>query len=126
MASSWGEAARELAQILEAETPYEADTNSADLNIPGYWVSPVSRTFETLSHETYSAVFEVYAITDLAAPADALDGLSAMQDALNALADSHPGLHGLGTTAEIESIIIPGKSLDALPAVKFTITLEVE
>lgn len=125
MATSWGDAARELAQILEDETIYEADTNPADLNIPGYWVSPVSRTFETLGGD-YTAVFDVYAIADLAAPAEALDQLSAMQDALNDLSETHPGLHGLGTTAEIEAIILSGKSPDALPAIKITITLEVE
>ena len=126
MASSWGDAARELSEILEAETIYEADTNPADLNIPGYWVSPVSRTFDTLDHSSYTAVFDVYAIADLAAPADVLDQLSAMQDALIALSLSHPGLHGLGTTADIEAIILTGKSPDALPAIKTTITLEVE
>lgn len=124
--TSWGDAAREFAQIIEDGTEYEADTNPADLNIPGYWISPVSRTFETLDGGNYTAVFDVWAVTDLAAPVDALDGLSAMQDALNDLAAAHPGLHGLGTTAEIEALILSGKSPDALPAIKMTITLEVE
>ena len=126
MATSWGDAARELTGILEAETIYEADTNPADLNIPGYWVVPVSRTFDTLSGDNYTAVFDVYAIADVAVPADALDELSTMQDALVDLSTNYAGLHGLGTTAEIEAVILSGKSPDALPAVKMTITLEIE
>lgn len=121
MASNWASAAAELADLIEAQTDYEADVNPQDLNLPGYWVTPVSRSFDTLAGDDYSATFEVYAIAAMhTVPSTALEELSDMHDALIAT-----GL-GVGTgTAEIAAVQLSNKAPDALPALKITITVEV-
>ena len=122
MATNWAAAAAELATILEAGTEYEADVNPQNLNLPGYWVTPVSRSFDTLAREDYTATFEVYAVSAMqSTPSAALEQLSDMHDALLAT-----GL-GVGTgTAEIAAVQLSNKAPDALPALKITIQVEVE
>lgn len=122
MATNWAAAAAELATILEAGTDYEADVNPQNLNLPGYWVTPVSRSFDTLERNEYTATFEVYAVSAMrSTPSAALEQLSDMHDALLAT-----GL-GVGTgTAEIAAVQLSNKAPDALPALKITIQVEVE
>lgn len=123
--TDFAQAAQDLADMLEAGTPYEADVNPQDLNLPGYWVTPVRRVFETLDTSSCTCIFDVFAVAQAApVPMQALAELSKMQDALNA--STLPALNGAGNDGEITYVQLSNKSPDALPALKFTITLEVE
>lgn len=127
MASNWADAAKELADLIEHYTDYEADVQPANLNLPGFWVTPVSRDFDTLDGESYLATFEVFGITSPAPGVqDVLATLSDMQDALRTLGDTVPELHGIGQVAEIYQVSLDSKNPDGLPGIKTTITLEVD
>lgn len=121
MATNWAAATEELAQMLELQTPYEADANPQNLNLPGYWVTPVSRSFDTLAGEEYTATYEVYAVAAIrSVPTEALAELSDMHEAFIAT--------GIGTgaaTAEVAAVQLTNKAPDALPALKITIQVEV-
>lgn len=124
MASKWSEAAQQLAAMLEEQTQYEADANAQDLNLPGYWITPVSVNFDTLGGQTYLAAFDIYAITsNRSVPLDALDELSEMHTALR----DTLGSVAIGTgAAEVTAVTLGNKAPDALPALKISITVEVE
>jgi len=122
MVASWSETTKELAQILFDGTSYEASPNPQDLNLPGYWVTPVSRSFDTLAGTGYTAIFEVFAVCpNYTTPIDSLDTLSAMHDEVRALNI------GVGdATAEVAAVQLTNKSADPLPALKITLQVEVE
>lgn len=122
MADNWAAIAQAIATLLEENTDYEAEVNAQNLNVPGYWVTPVSRTFDTLSGEESTLVFEVYAISNPRGGADeALEQLSDMQAAVRALPEP---LNGQGNVAEVAAVQLSNKSPDALPALKMTIQVE--
>lgn len=123
MADNWAEIAKAIADMLEADTPYEAEVNAQNLNVPGYWVTPVSREFNRLGAGS-TLIFEIYAISNPRGGADeALEQLSDMQQAIRDLPEP---LNGQGNTAEVASVLLNNKSADALPALKMTIQVEDE
>lgn len=122
MADNWAAIARAIADMLEAHTDYEAEVNAQNLNVPGYWVTPVSRTYDTLSGEESVLVFDIFAISSPRGGADeALEQLSDMQEAVRNLPDP---LNGQGNVAEVAAVQLSNKSPDALPALKITIQVE--
>lgn len=124
MATNWALIANEIAGLLSEHTGYEAEVNAQNLNLPGYWVTPVSRHFDTLSGDHSSLVFEVYAISTPRGGADeALDLLSDMHAAIMDLPEP---LNGQGMLAEVAAVQLGNKSPDALPALKITIEIEEE
>lgn len=123
MADNWAAIAKVIADILEANTPYEAEVNAQNLNVPGYWVTPVSREFNRLGAGS-TLIFEIYAISNPRGGADeALEQLSDMQQAIRDLPEP---LNGQGNAAEVASVLLNNKSADALPALKMTIQVEDE
>lgn len=123
MADNWAAIAKVIADMLEANTPYEAEVNAQNLNVPGYWVTPVSREFNRLGAGS-TLIFEIYAISNPRGGADeALEQLSDMQQAIRDLPEP---LNGQGNTAEVASVLLNNKSADALPALKMTIQVEDE
>ena len=123
MADNWAEIAKAIAGMLEADTPYEAEVNAQNLNVPGYWVTPVSREFNRLGAGS-TLIFEIYAISNPRGGADeALEQLSDMQQAIRDLPEP---LNGQGNAAEVASVLLNNKSADALPALKMTIQVEDE
>ena len=123
MADNWAAIAKVIADMLEANTPYEAEVNAANLNVPGYWVTPVSREFNRLGAGS-TLIFEIYAISNPRGGADeALEQLSDMQQAIRDLPEP---LNGQGNAAEVASVLLNNKSADALPALKMTIQVEDE
>lgn len=127
MAGNWADAANYVAQALAAATGYNAEVNAQDLNIPGYWVTPVSRSFDRLGVDVATLTFDVYAVTSSMPNATAaLEELSNMQDALISLGDTYPELRGHGLDAEIAQVQLSNKAPEPLPALRFTITVEDE
>ena len=127
MATNWAAAAKELSDLIEQHTKYEADVQPANLNIPGFWVTPVSRDFDTLDGESSLVTFEVFGVVSPAPGViDVLTELSDMQDALRELGDTLPQLHGIAQFAEIYQVALDSKNPDGLPGIKTTITLEVD
>lgn len=123
MADNWAVIAKAIAEMLEADTPYEAEVNAQNLNVPGYWVTPVSREFNRLGAGS-TLIFEIYAISNPRGGADeALEQLSDMQQAIRDLPEP---LNGQGNAAEVASVLLNNKSADALPALKMTIQVEDE
>lgn len=123
MADNWAAIAKVIADMLEANTPYEAEVNAQNLNVPGYWVTPVSREFNRLGAGS-TLIFEIYAISNPRGGADeALEQLSDMQQAIRDLPEP---LNGQGNAAEVASVLLNNKSADALPALKMTIQVEDE
>lgn len=123
MADNWAEIAKVIAGLLRDNTDYEAEVNAQNLNVPGYWVTPVSREFNRLGAGS-TLVFEIYAISNPRGGADeALGRLSDMQQAIRDLPEP---LNGQGNTAEVASVLLNNKSADALPALKMTIQVEDE
>ena len=124
MADNWAAIAKVIADMLEANTPYEAEVNAQNLNVPGYWVTPVSREFNRLGEDGSTLIFEIYAISNPRGGADeALEQLSDMQQAIRDLPEP---LNGQGNAAEVASVLLNNKSADALPALKMTIQVEDE
>ena len=124
MATNWAVIANQIAALIEDGTPYEAEVNAQNLNLPGFWVTPVSRHFDTLSGDHSTLVFEVYAISTPRGGADeALDELSKMHAAIMDLPEP---LNGQGMLAEVAAVQLGNKSPDALPALKITIEIEEE
>lgn len=123
MADNWAAIAKVIADMLEANTPYEAEVNAQNLNVPGYWVTPVSREFNRLGAGS-TLIFDIYAISNPRGGADeALEQLSDMQQAVR---DLPPPLNGQGNSAEVASVLLNNKAADALPALKMTIQVEDE
>lgn len=123
MADNWAAIAKQIAGLLHDNTAYEAEVNAQNLNVPGYWVTPVSREFNRLGSGS-TLVFEIYAISNPRGGADeALEQLSDMQQAVRDLPEP---LNGQGNAAEVTSVLLNNKSSDALPALKMTIQVEDE
>lgn len=122
MSDNWAVIAQAIADMLEEHTDYEAEVNAQNLNVPGYWVTPVSRSFDTLHGEESTLVFEVFAVSNPRGGADeALSQLSDMQEAVRMLPEP---LNGQGNIAEVAAVQLSNKSPDALPALKMTIQVE--
>lgn len=123
MADNWAAIAQAIAGMLHDNTEYEAEVNAQNLNVPGYWVTPVSREFNRLGAGS-TLIFEIYAISNPRGGADeALEQLSDMQQAIRDLPEP---LNGQGNAAEVASVLLNNKSADALPALKMTIQVEDE
>ncbi|AYN56963.1 hypothetical protein PBI_ATRAXA_7 [Arthrobacter phage Atraxa] len=126
MAGNWADAARYIAESLET-TGYNAKVNAQDLNIPGFWVTPATRTFDRLDASTATLTFDVYAVVSPMPNAEAaLEELSDMQDALIGLGETQPELRGQGLDAEVTQVQLSNKTPEPLPALKITITVEDE
>lgn len=123
-ADNWAIVAAEVAEAIESNSIYEAAVNPANLNLPGYWVTPVRRTYDTLARDRCTVELAVYAIAGpLPDPTATLETLSDMQDSLMDVGDFMGW--SLGHDGEISEVALRNKAPDNLPALKFETTLEV-
>lgn len=122
MADNWAAIAETIADLIDAGTPYEAEVDASKLNLPGFWVTPVSRNFDTLDGDRSTLIFDILAITNPQGGAvEALGTLSDMQAAFRALPDP---LNSQGANAEVVSIQLPNQAPDGLPALRIQIEVE--
>lgn len=122
MADNWAAIAETIAGLIDEGTPYEAEVDPTKLNLPGFWVTPVSRNFDTLDGDRSTLIFDILAITNPRGGAvEALSTLSDMQAALRALPDP---LNSQGANAEVVSIQLPNQAPDGLPALRIQIEVE--
>lgn len=114
-----GKATREAAEHFEALTGIHVEMDLRDLILPGAWIMPQEIRYDRLDKTTATGVWEVNLIAgptvDLM---DALDEISTMAAKVN---DA-----GLGDGKfETASVTIMNHSPDPIPAMTFTLELEV-
>lgn len=114
-----GQATREAADHFEALTGIHVEIDLRDLILPGAWIMPQSISYDRLDKTTATGTWEVNLI---AGPSlnlmDALDEISTMAVQVNEA--------GLGDGSfETASVTLMNHSPDPIPAMTFTLELEV-
>lgn len=113
----YADATRELVALIESGG-LDASADPRNLTIPGAWVQPTGRDFDRLDAETYTATWSLYLVAPDNGPLDSLDTLDDLAAQLLAV------LPDLGAGAVV-GVQLPNHSPDPLPALQFTVEMEV-
>lgn len=114
-----GQATREAAEHFENLTGIHIETDLRDLILPGAWIMPQQIRYDRLDNSTATGVWEINLIAgpSLDLPS-ALDEISEMAEKVNEA--------GLGNgTFETAAVTIMNHSPDPIPAMTFTLELEI-
>lgn len=115
--AGYGTATQELADKLSA-TGLDATADPRSLNLPGVWIQPTGFDHDRLSVGAYTATWTLHAVVPDNGPIESLDALTEL-DAL--LRDALPALGA----ASIVGVQLPNHSAEPLPALQYTIDMEV-